>query len=100
MAEYTEFAIGSDYRIRWDGAHNWVAERRVTRKHRSTGEEYEDFETLSYDMRLQDAARRLYREELKGKGQQNMKGMADLILQMEAKLEKAVVAALTGRESA
>ena len=100
MTEYTEFAIDPNYRIRWDGAHNWVAEKRVIRERKTTKEKYEDFEVLSYDGRLQDAARRLYREELKGMGKQNMKDIADLILQAETKLEQAVIAAFAGRESA
>lgn len=84
----TEFSIAG-YRVRDDGSYNWVVEKQVLRK-RKDGELYEDMELVGYYGELQNAVKRLYREELKGKGQQNMKGMADLILQMEAKLEEAV----------
>jgi hypothetical protein len=95
--EPTEFLI-SGYKVRHDGTYNWIIEKPVTRTNRKTGEAYLDAEIVGYYSTLQGAAQRLYREELKGKGQQNMKDMADLILQMEDKLEKAVVSALAGRE--
>lgn len=96
----TQFSIG-DYRVRWDGAHNWLLERPVTRRNRKTGEEYEDFDIVGYyGDRLQDLCRRLHREELTGKGALNMKGMADLIQLTEARLEKAICAALAEREAA
>ena len=93
--EPTEFMIAG-YRVRHDGGYNWIVERPVTRKKRGTEEAYLDYEILSYHAELKAACKRLYQEELRGKGQQNMKGMADLILQMEDKLEKAVTAALAG----
>lgn len=94
MSHPTEFHIGK-YRVRWDGSHNWVIEVPVTRKRRGTGETYGDYEILGYyGDKLQDAARRLYREELTGKGQQDMKSIADLILKSEDKLEKAITSAL------
>lgn len=97
--EPTEFTIGS-YRVKHDGSYNWVVETSVTRKARLTGDTYEDHQILGYYNTLQDAAKRLYREELKGKGQQNMKGLADLVLQMEDKLERAIIAAIAGRDAA
>ena len=90
----TTFSIDG-YTVSWDGAHNWVIKKLVQRVARD-GRGYADEEVVGYYQTLQAACKRLYQEELRGKGQQNMKGMSDLILQMEDKLEKAVTAALAG----
>lgn len=93
----TEIVGLGDYRIRWDGSHNWLVEKRVVRKKRNGGGEYEDFNVVGYyGDRLQDAARRLYREELTGQSQQSMKTMADIMLRTEEKLERAIVSAVGG----
>lgn len=92
--EPTEFVV-SGYRVRWDGKLNWIVEKPILRTSRD-GVAYSDWDLVGYYQTLQTACKRLYQEELRGKGQQNMKGMSDLILQMEDKLEKAVTAALAG----
>ncbi|WP_343390409.1 hypothetical protein, partial [Candidatus Amarobacter glycogenicus] len=76
--EPTEFLI-SGYKVRHDG-HNWIIESPSRGPTAKRARHISTLRSLGITVRAPGAAQRLYREELKGKGQQNMKGMADLII--------------------
>lgn len=88
----TTFEI-DNYLVSWRDR-NWVVEKAIIRKKRNSNEVYTDLELVGYYQTLQNAAIRLFQEELRGGGQVNMKGLAELVQYAEYNIIKKISEAL------
>lgn len=86
----TEIKLGS-YVVRWDGTHNWIVWKVVTRKPRDGGPSYQDEELKGYyGSDLAGALRSLLGWGLTGLGAQSAKQLTTAIAAARDEITKAV----------